>query len=185
MRRVRRLAPIMWLGIVLASMAAAATCTAQMAAAHATRVSADPADHAAVTVGPAQVSATFNERLQSTFAAMAVVGPDGNLWSRGEPTVQGAVVSVGLRPLGPTGTYTSNYRVTSADGHVVSGSWSFQLTAPGTGSPGPAAAAVNADSDTGPDSGPNAGEDLPTWPFAVGAVAVVGLGALWAMRRKP
>jgi MYXO-CTERM domain-containing protein len=95
--------------------------------------------------------------------------------------VQGAVVSVGLRPLGPTGTYTSNYRVTSADGHVVSGSWSFQLTVPGTGSPGPAAAAVTADSDTDPHSG----EDVPTWPFAIGAVVAVGIGALWATRRRP
>ncbi|EUA56773.1 copper resistance CopC domain protein [Mycobacterium xenopi 4042] len=32
-----------------------------------------------------------------------------------------------------------NYRVTSADGHVVSGSWSFRLAVPGTGEPGPAA----------------------------------------------
>ncbi len=51
------------------------------------------------------------------------------------------VVSVALRPLGPTGTYTVNYRATSADGHVVSGSWSFDLTRAGTGEPGPPAAA--------------------------------------------
>ena len=30
-----------------------------------------------------------------------------------------------VRPLGPAGTYTVNYRLTSADGHVVNGSWSF------------------------------------------------------------
>ncbi len=101
----------------------------------------DPAADAALTTGPHRVSATFNEQLQTTFAAMTVVGPDGNVWSTGEPTVQGAVVSVAVRPLGPAGTYTANYRVTSADGHVVSGSWSFRLTVPGTGTPGPAAAA--------------------------------------------
>ena len=72
--------------------------------------------------------------MQAQFAAMTVVGPDGNLWSTGEPTVEGTVISVGVRPLGPAGTYTVNYRATSADGHVVSGSWSFQLTAAGTGS---------------------------------------------------
>ncbi len=69
--------------------------------------------------------------MQHQFAAMTVVGPDGNLWSTGEPEVDGAVVSVGVRPLGPAGTYTVNYRATSADGHVVSGSWSFQLTVAG------------------------------------------------------
>ena len=48
-----------------------------------------------------------------------------------------AVLSVGVRPLGPSGKYTVNYRVTSADGHVVSGSWPFHLTTAGTGKPGP------------------------------------------------
>jgi hypothetical protein len=119
------------------------------------------------------VSATFNERLQTTFAAMTVVGPDGNVWSTGEPAVQGAVVSIGMRPLGPAGAYTVNYRVTSADGHVVAGSWSFRLAVAGTGTPGPAAAATSADSD------------IPVWPFVVVTVALVGAGALWAVRHKP
>ena len=57
------------------------TLTAGAASAHAARVSTDPAEHAAVSTAPAQVSATFNEDLQTTFAAMTVVGPDGNLWT--------------------------------------------------------------------------------------------------------
>ena len=109
----------------------------------------------------------FNEALQPQFAAMTVVGPDQNLWSTGDPQVDGAVISVGVRPLGPTGTYTVNYRVTSADGHVVSGSWSFRLTAAGTGTPGPSA------SETG-----SAGGGIPVWPFLVAAVAIVAAGAL-------
>lgn len=150
-----------------------ATMTAQVASAHAARVATDPADNALLATGPARVSATFNEQLQTTFAAMTVVGPDGNLWSVGDPTVRGAVVGVDLRPLGPVGTYTVNYRVTSADGHVVSGSWSFRLTAPGTGTPGPPAA-----------GGPARG-DVPVWPFVVVAAVLVAGGALWAARRRP
>ncbi len=148
-----------------------ATLNAPTAFAHAARISADPPDNAVLATGPDRVSATFNERLQTIFAAMTVIGPDGNVWSNGEPTVQGAVVSIGLRPLGPAGTYTVNYRVTSADGHVVSGSWSFRLTGPGTGTPGP------------PTVG--AGGGLPVWPFVVVAVALVAAGALWAVRRRP
>ena len=91
-------------------------------------------------MGPPRVSATFNEKLQTNFAAMTVVGPDGNLWSTGSAEIKGAIASVALLPLGPTGKYTVNYRVTSADGHVVSGAWSFELTVAGTGSPGPAVA---------------------------------------------
>ena len=140
--------------------------------AHAVRVAADPAPDATVSTGPARVTATFNEQLQTTFSAMTVVGPDGNLWSEGRPTVQGAAVSVAVRPLGPTGSYTVNYRVTSADGHVVSGSWSFTLTVAGHGSPGPSAAAGA--------------------PTRAAGVAVPGRrllcsiagGAAWALRRR-
>lgn len=147
--------------------------TNAVAGAHSARISADPPDNATVTTSPAQVSATFNEPLQTTFAAMTVVGPDGNLWSAGDPRVQGAVVSIGVRPLGPVGIYTVHYRVTSADGHPVSGSWSFRLTVPGTGTPGPP---VSTDD--------SASHDVGVWPFAVGAIVLVAGGALWAMRRR-
>ena len=84
---------------------------------------------------------------------MTVVGPDGNLWSSGPPGGGGATVGVGLRPLGPpAGRYTVNYRVTSADGHVVSGSWSFTVSVTAQGTPGPSAA--SGPTDTG----------LPVWP---------------------
>jgi copper resistance protein C len=166
-----RPAVIGWAGLLLAATLLAALLTAPMAFAHAWRLSTDPADNAALTAGPDRVSATFNERLQTTFAAMTVVGPDGNVWSSGEPTVQGAVVGIGLRPLGPAGTYTVNYRVTSADGHVVSGSWSFRLTVPGTGTPGSPART-------------DAGDELPVWPFVVVVVALVAAGGVWAGRRR-
>ena len=60
------------------------------------------------------------------------------------------VTSVGVRPLGPSGTYTVNYRVTSADGHVVSGSWPFRLTVAGTGTPGPSASASSPSESSSP-----------------------------------
>jgi copper resistance protein C len=161
------------MSLLLAALTFAAAVTAGAASAHAIRVSADPAENAALSAGPTRVSASFNEQLQTTFAAMTVVGPDGNLWSSGRPQVQGAVVSVAVRPLGPTGTYTVNYRVTSADGHVVSGSWSFRLTVPGTGTPG-----LPADtSTTGTGS-------IPVWPFFAGAVLLIGGAALWAARHR-
>lgn len=168
-----RLAVAAWVALLLAAMTLTAILTAQPASAHAARVSADPPDNAVLTTGPGRVTATFNERLQTTFAAMTVVGPDGNEWSSGEPGVQGAAVGIGVRPLGPAGTYTVNYRVTSADGHVVSGSWSFRLTVPGRGTPGP------------PAAGRGDGGGVPAWPFAVAAVALVAAGAWWAVRRRP
>jgi methionine-rich copper-binding protein CopC len=163
--------------VVLAvGLATAALAGAGAASAHATRIATDPVENTELTQVPARVSATFNEALQPEFAAMTVVGPDGNLWSTADPQVDGAVLSVGVRPLGPAGAYTVNYRVTSADGHVVSGSWSFSLAAAGTGTPGPPATAT--------DTSGTQGDELPMWPFVVGAVVIVGAGALWAVRRQ-
>ncbi|OHT81476.1 copper resistance CopC family protein [Mycobacterium syngnathidarum] len=165
-----RLLAVSLAGLVLAASALAG---APAASAHATRIASEPAEHAALSTSPPRVSATFNEALQPAFANMTVVGPDHNLWSQGDPTVAGAVISVGVRPLGPAGTYTVNYRVTSADGHVVSGSWSFDLTVAGTGTPG-AAASSPAQSEGG----------VVVWPFVLIAVVLVGGGAWWAVRRQ-
>lgn len=159
--------------MLIIGFAIAAVGEAGVASAHATRIATDPVENSELTQSPAQVSAMFNEALQPQFAAMTVVGPDGNLWSTGEPKVDGAVISVGVRPLGPSGTYTVNYRVTSADGHVVSGSWAFRLAVSGTGTPGPSAS-----------SGTPAGDGVPVWPFFVAAGLIVAGGAVWAVRRQ-
>lgn len=158
--------------LVCAAFAVLALVGAGTASAHAIRLATDPAPDTSVGAGPPRVSATFNEKLQTNFAAMTVVGPDGNLWSTGSAEIKGAIASVALLPLGPTGKYTVNYRVTSADGHVVSGAWSFDLTVAGTGSPGPAVA------QGGDDGG------VPMWPFVALAMVIVGAGAVVAVRRR-
>lgn len=161
--------------VLAAVLVAIALAAAAPASAHAVRIAADPAVDASLTTGPTHVSATFNEHLQTTFAAMTVVGPDGNLWSTGEPRLDGAVVSIDVMPLGPAGTYTVNYRVTSADGHVVSGFWPFHLTRAGTGHPGPSADAASGRLD-----------GIPLWPFLVAgiALALAVVAVWWALRRR-
>jgi len=160
--------------LVLAiSFTVTAVAGAGVTSAHATRVATDPVENTELTQSPQKVSAMFSEALQSEFAAMTVVGPDGNLWSTGDPQVDGAVISVGVRPLGPSGTYTVNYRATSADGHVVSGSWSFQLTVASTGTPGPSASTTTSSED-----------GIAVWPFFVAAGVLVAAGAFWAVRRQ-
>lgn len=163
------------LAFIAALVAAMALAGAPLASAHAARISADPPENAELTAGPQRVSATFNEQMQPEFAAMTVVGPDGNLWSVGEPEVTGAVMSIGVRPLGPAGTYTVNYRVTSADGHPVSGSWTFRLTVAATGTPGPSAAKPAEPSGDG---------GIPVWPFLVAGAVIIGGGILWTARRR-
>lgn len=170
------------LAVLMITLAAGTLGNAGVAAAHAARIASDPVENAELPQAPTRVRATFNEEMQPQFAAMTVVGPDGNLWSTGEPEVDGTIVSVGVRPLGPSGTYTVNYRATSADGHVVSGSWSFQLTVAGTGEAGPPASAAPPAEDASGTSKDGGG--IPVWPFYVGAVLIVGAGVLWAARRR-
>ncbi len=157
---------------------------AGVAGAHAARIASDPAENASLSQGPPKVSATFNEAMQPQFAAMTVVGPDGNLWSTGEPEVDGAVISVGVRPLGPAGTYTVNYRATSADGHVVTGSWSFQLTVAGSGASGPPAAEPPRAPAAEAGGNSEGSDGIPVWPFYVGAAVIIVAGAVWAARRR-
>lgn len=174
---IRRVAASALIGFMLAALSVMG---AGPAAAHAARIATDPAADTELDTGPQRVSATFNEALQANFAAMTVVGPDGNLWSTGPVDVSGAVASVAMAPSGPAGTYTVNYRVTSADGHVVSGAWSFRVTVAGTGTPGPPAAQQPAG-----DAGAAGDAGLPVWPFVVAAAVIVGGGAWWAVRRRP
>ncbi|MEH3131377.1 MAG: copper resistance protein CopC [Mycolicibacterium neoaurum] len=164
--------------VVAALLAVLGSSGAGVASAHAALVSSDPPADAQLAEAPSTVRATFSEDLQSAFAAMTVVGPDGNLWSTGDPRIVGPVAEVDLRPLGPAGTYTANYRVTSADGHVISGSWSFELTVARTATPGPPV-------DPPAPAEPAGERGLPVWPFVAGAVVLVGAGVWWSRRRRP
>ena len=166
MARLLRILAVAWMVTIIAITGAAP------ASAHTVLTATDPAADATLSAGPTRVSATFNEDLQTTFAAMTVVGPDGNLWSSGETEVRGPVASVGVRPLGPSGRYTVNYRVTSDDGHVVSGSWAFTVTVPSTGVPGPSV------------SGTAESQRISLWPFIIGAGLLAAGLSVWMVRRR-
>lgn len=166
---------------LLGAVAAALLFAAGPAAAHSVVIASTPAPGEQIAQGPERVSLTFNEALQESFAALTVVGPDGNLWSKGDPLVEDATVSVAVGDLGPAGEYTIAYRVTSADGHPVTGTQVFTLTQDGPGAPGAAAAAAGAAapaSDSDEDSGP------AVWIFVVVGVVVLA-GVLWFVLSKP
>lgn len=144
------------------------------AAAHAALLSTDPADQSSVSQGPPEVSLTFNEAISPNFATLTVVGPDGNLWSKGDPTVSGSTVSVKVGDLGPAGEYKMAFRVTSADGHVIDGVRGFTLTQDGTGTPGEAVKKPSEDGSS----------NLTVWIF-VGVAAVAFAVALGFALRRP
>lgn len=161
---------------------------ASPAFAHAEFESSDPADGASLATGPSTISVTFSDTMQQGFNELTVIGPDGTThYENGEVLADGDTVSVGVNPLGPAGRYQIGYRVLSDDGHPVSGSVAFTLTAPGPAAAqlASSAAAAPAPADAAP--APVAQQDTgsggsPVWPWIVGAVVLVAAGVFVAMR---
>ncbi|MGW7531014.1 copper resistance CopC family protein [Amycolatopsis sp. NPDC054798] len=162
----------------IACALSAAAFTGSTAEAHSFLESSTPAPGSSVASAPARVSLTFNEPLDSGFAELTVLGPDGTThWEAAAPTTSGAVVSAPVKPLGPAGKYTVKYRIVSADGHPVSGSYSFTLTKAGAGAapPSPAPPATPAAQATADDN-------LPAWVWIAAAAVLLIAGGTVAAR---
>lgn len=114
------------------------------ASAHNSLRSTDPADGSTVTVVPSQLTLTFDQPALAIGTEIAVLAPDGSLVSAGEPVLVDSSVSQPIEGELPAGTYTVQWRVTSADGHPLSGELSF-TAAEGTAIGVEAAPAVTAD----------------------------------------
>ncbi|KYH43536.1 copper resistance CopC family protein [Branchiibius sp. NY16-3462-2] len=102
---------------------------APSASAHDRLVSSNPADGSTVAF-PKQITLTFNESVASVGAVIVVKNGDQE-WQNGVPKVDGRTVTQEVRT-GPAGSYTVAWRVTSADGHPISGQFSFTGTTPST-----------------------------------------------------
>jgi methionine-rich copper-binding protein CopC len=101
---------------------------ATTAQAHNVLRSTDPADGSTVAVAPAQVTLTFDEPALALGTEIEVRGPDGTVVSEGDPVLVDATVSQKLGGDLPAGTYTVAWRVTSADGHPITGELTFTAT---------------------------------------------------------
>ena len=99
------------------------------ASSHSSLVSATPGENAVLTEFPSEVSLTFNESLleigNENPNKVEVVNSMGDLLS-GAAKVSGPVVTVPVQITG-NDEYRVSYRVVSADGHVVEGSYAFNV----------------------------------------------------------
>jgi hypothetical protein len=162
-------------GAILLAAGLALVISAGPASAHDVLESSDPPDGATLAGGPAKVTLTFDLPVQREFATVTVTGPGRTRWEQpGDPAVDAERISVGVRPLGPAGTYTVAYRIVSDDGHPVSGTVRFTLSTAGTGTPAPPSAAA------GPPAATGGG--VPAWIWLAGAVVVLGVGVAMALR---
>jgi hypothetical protein len=167
----------------------------------------DPAAGSTLTTTPTAVKLTFTEPVLDGTAKVQVTGPNG-VATTGDVASKGATVAAGLLPGLPDGAYTVLWRVTSTDGHPVSGKFSFTLSAtpPGPPTPNkqplptPAADASRVPVAVSPTAAPSsAAAALDTTPVPpastpapsttpiIVAVVLTGLvagGAWWAIDRR-
>ncbi len=100
------------------------------ASAHATLESTSPARGATLPRPPAQVSFHFDETVEAAFGALRVYDGQGREVQTGvafHPHGTGSDVAVRLRAGLAHGSYTATYRVISADGHIVSSGFVFNI----------------------------------------------------------
>jgi copper transport protein len=148
-----------------------------VAYAHATLLRSEPAAGSHLPTSPPRVRLVFSEALEPTLAQLSIVGTDGfllRLSPSGDPHDVNAIVAP-VRALAP-GAYRLRWRVVSADGHPVEGSFAFAVGAVGAALP-----ALQPDTAVEHEEpvlwGPSAG-GAPLIPAALRGIA---LGALMSL----
>lgn len=176
--------------ILLAAVTAAFTLlSAPAASAHNVLESTSPADGSTVDHTPAKVVLTFNNPSIATGTVIEVDGPSGNA-AAGKPKLVNHKVTQALKPGSPAGKYTVHWRVTSIDGHPISGSFRFTSTAAGTGQATDTGRTSQAPAKTAsPTAAATQDEDQSSggnhWPWIALVVVVLAVGGgLTAMRRR-
>jgi methionine-rich copper-binding protein CopC len=97
--------------------------------AHAILVKANPAQESTITDVPEEVLLIFNDSVGQEFLALAVIDPTGKRVDNHDAKLDftdHSHLRASVSKLAP-GRYTVRYRVLSADGHVVSGKYFFDV----------------------------------------------------------
>lgn len=107
---------------------------AGVAMAHASLISASPAQHAVLPGAPTQFVLQFNEPVSPL--ALTLVAPDGSKTGLAEFKLVDSAVEIAVPSALGKGTFALSYRVISTDGHPVAGSVIFSIGAPSGGAAG-------------------------------------------------
>ncbi|MEO8621767.1 MAG: copper resistance CopC family protein, partial [bacterium] len=153
--------------------------------AHATLVKAEPGAGLRLDACPARVWLLFSEDLEPSLARIAIVGRDGRstpLVVSGDPHDVHAVLAP-MQCLG-AGAYRVTWRVVSADGHPVAGSYEFSIgsvtaLAPKAGAP-PSLGDAEVDTDA-KDMHAQFGPSVFEAPLVPAVFRGLALGALMAL----
>jgi copper transport protein len=114
---------------VVAALVAALTAVgpASPASAHAVLVSTSPPPGALLDAAPAEVTVTLNETVSAESDSIVVIDAEGRVVS-GPAEARGATIVAPIEA-GTTGWHAVSWWAVSADGHPVSGAWTFRIGA--------------------------------------------------------
>ncbi len=102
-----------------------------LALAHSNLKASDPDKNATLTAAPAHVALTFSEPVELNFSAITVIAPDKSKITTGQISHGNdgdtRVLEAPLSMAAGTGTYIVEWRVLSADGHKMKGSFEFSI----------------------------------------------------------
>ncbi len=173
------------LAVALVCAAALLGGTAREASAHASLQSSTPSANSVLEVGPTEMVLDFDEGIETSLTSIALYDATGRVIPLDTPVagpddsiVVAAVPSSSASALGD-GVYAVIWRVTSADGHVVEGAFSFQV--------GTAQAGSGADLIDQVRNGVRADPSVRWWYGVArflslfGAITLIG-GGLWLLR---
>lgn len=155
--------------------------TAPLAWAHTSLVTSDPEAGATVEVPPGEITLTFGENPIRSGTKVLVLDPDGQPVQDGNPEIDGDSVVQALNAGLPAGRYTVEYRVTSEDGHPITGSLTFTAKAGATTPTDQNSAAPAADAAATPAQTKPEGVTTRGW-IVVGSIVgfVIIFRVLWS-----
>ncbi|QGM99562.1 copper resistance protein CopC [Methylocystis parvus] len=103
--------------------------TGEAAFAHAIIVRTSPPQSGVGAADIGKVEVWYDAGIRDAFVALAVVNASGERIDKRDAAIDAsdpAHVAVGVNAL-TQGKYTVRYRALSADGHIVSGAWEFEV----------------------------------------------------------
>jgi methionine-rich copper-binding protein CopC len=157
--------------------------TAAPAAAHNALVSTAPADGTTVAHTPTKVVLTFDEPALALGTAIVVTSASGQQVQAGAPSLVDNTVTQPLQPGSPAGAYTVVWRVTSVDGHPISGRLTFAASAGSTDTGGEGASAAPSPAEQPPAEGAAGAGGALLWVVLLAGLAVVAV-VLVLLRRS-
>lgn len=173
-------------GAVAAACALAVVGGVGRVSAHASLEASTPSANSVLEAGPTELVLDFDEVIETSLTSVALYDVDGQPIPLGSPSAgsDDTVVQTTVEDAGnpmADGVYAVIWRVTSADGHVIDGAFSFQVGTVAAGSGQELIDQVRSGSSA--DSGVRWWYGIARFLSLIGAITLIGAG--WWLVRGP